>query len=638
MYPYKHTLYVWHAEIIDPALVSVLTYPVEDNQNLPKIIKQNRTIFLWLATITVSAIVPYILSLGGGFALDDHYLIVTDPLAHSITRFHETFFTDFLRGFLGDDIAYYRPLVTISYQANYTLFGPNPFAFRLTNILLNLIVALMTFVLARRFTKSLFAAGVAGVVFCTLPSHAESVAWVSGRTDVMSCLFMLGSFMAFIANYHLRPRFNWPLALLCSILFSCALLSKENALVLPVLFAGYIWIFGDSIKRKELLKWILVLLPPLIIWLVLRKHVVGVTLDNHLFVKLQERILGVGLAYIAYLRMLFIPREVCIVYDVFPIGVKYPIIALAAWLVPIGLIVLSVWARRRMPIISFGVFWIFITLLPVSNILPTSGPLPSERFVYLASVGSSLILGWLAWRMYEFRPKSMGIWHIIAAVIICWYVILSAMFAAQGGEYYTSNINWARDVAATKTRFIMFRAAAARYLAQEGYLKEAVGEYEAVLDLGSEDPSDYVSLARISRWMGKISKAENILLYARNALKVDAGVEYELGIVYAESGNIKLAANAFENAVRIKPKFINAWRNLGKAQLKLNRYNDAFNSYSRVFQLPGSTLNDRIQIGLAHKGLNNKEKAASEFRYVINKAPDSGEAKIAAEELKSLGL
>lgn len=574
-------------------------------RNLPKITKQNnRAIFLWLAIITIAAIVPYILSLDGGFALDDCDLIVKDTLAHSLTRFHETFCNDFLRGFLGDDIVYYRPLVTISYQANYTFFGPNPLAFRLTNILLNLLVAFMIFVLARRFTKSLFAAGVASVVFCVLPSHAESVAWISGRTDVMSCLFMLGSFLAFIANYHLRPRFSWPLALLCTILFSCALLSKENALVLPVLFAGYVWIFGDSIKRKELLKWVLVLLPPLIVWLVLRKLVVGVTLDNHLFFKLQERVLGVGIAYLAYLRMLFIPQGVCLVYDVFPIGVKYPIIALAAWLAPVGLIVLSVWARKREPIISFGAFWIFITLLPVSNILPTSGPLPSERFVYLASVGSSLILGWLAWRMYEFRPKSMSTWHIIAAVIICWYVILSALFAAQGGEYYTSNLNWARGVAATNTRFVIFRSAAARHLADAGYFKEAVSEFEAALDLDSDEPSDYVSLARINRWMGKKSRAENILLYARKALEADAGVEYELGIVYADSGKLELAADAFENAVQIKPKFLHAWRNLGKVNLKLNRYNDAFDAYSQACRLPGSTPNDRVQMKLAKKSLN----------------------------------
>ena len=273
--------------------------------------------WLWLVLAVAPAILPYVPSLGGGFALDDWQLVVQDPLAHSIGNWRDAFFTDFLRGSLGKDIIYYRPLVTISYQLNYSLFGPDPLAFRLTNILLNALVAVLVFFLGLRLTKSAVAAGLAALAFAVLPSHAESVAWISGRTDVMSVLFMLASLLAFAASCD-RREFNWPLALASSLAFLCALLSKEQALVLPVLLVVYAWISGKRMGASEALKWAAVLLIPLVAFLLVRRSVVGVAVDTHLMNALGRRLLGVGIAYASYLRMLFLPRELQVVYDVFP--------------------------------------------------------------------------------------------------------------------------------------------------------------------------------------------------------------------------------------------------------------------------------------------------------------------------------
>ena len=90
--------------------------------------KRDTAQIMWLVAIVVAAVVPYLASLKGGFALDDNDLIVRDPLAHTIRNFPQCFSTDFLRGFLGETLAYYRPLVTGSFQLNYTLSGPNPLA------------------------------------------------------------------------------------------------------------------------------------------------------------------------------------------------------------------------------------------------------------------------------------------------------------------------------------------------------------------------------------------------------------------------------------------------------------------------------------------------------------------------------
>src|SRR4029079_8010843 len=77
------------------------------------------------------------------------------------------------------------------------------------------------------------AAGLAGVVFGTLPLHVEAVAWISGRPDVASAMFSL---LALALAAGARGRRGFGVAALLA--FTAALLCKESAvLLLPVLEA-----------------------------------------------------------------------------------------------------------------------------------------------------------------------------------------------------------------------------------------------------------------------------------------------------------------------------------------------------------------------------------------------------------------
>src|SRR6185436_6749856 len=60
-------------------------------------------------------------------------------------------------------------------------------------------------------------------------------------------------------------------------------------------------------------------------------------------------------------------------------------VAAAAWL-----------ARRRIPVLTFGVVWLAIGLLPVSNVLIPTGIVLAERTLFLPSIGLVIALGGLA--------------------------------------------------------------------------------------------------------------------------------------------------------------------------------------------------------------------------------------------------
>jgi tetratricopeptide (TPR) repeat protein len=259
-------------------------------------------------------------------------------------------------------------------------------------------------------------------------------------------------------------------------------------------------------------------------------------------------------------------------------------------------------------VISFAAAWIFITLLPVTNLLPTIGPLPAERFVYLASVGSSILLGWIAWRAYEYRPESLRTWPAIVAVVTGWFVLYSAALSIQGSGYYTSDVAWARGVRSTNTRFTMFRGAAAQHLEKAGLLKEARAEYQVTLAQGSEHPLDWIGLARVERKLGRKARALELLTEAKDKIPNNSAIYYQLGICYAETEDMGHAASAFEQAIQINPKHGPAWRNLGKANLKLGKYAEAVSAFQQAFKLIQPSPKDRSDLERAREAVMRDEE------------------------------
>lgn len=609
---------------------------------IPKASQTSRRIIaLWVLAIVLASVVPYLPSLQGGFVLDDDALIVEDPLIHSLSNLPKAFQTDFLHGNLGAEVAfYYRPLITASFQIDYAIAGLNPLYFRVVNLLLNLAIVFLVFSLARHATRNITAAGIAALAFATLPSHAESVAWISGRTDLISTLFILASVLVFAKSQDSHAGFRWPMAALCSLFFLCALLSKESGAAVPLLMLIYAWVLGGPKSRREWLKWGVALVPAMLIYLAMRRLASGTDVEQNMLLMLGERLQGVGIAYVAYFRMLFLPQELRVIYDVFPIGIKYPIIAAAAWVLLLGIVVLAVWAKKRAPVVSFGLLWIVLALLPVTNIVPTIGPLPAERFVYLASVGSSLLIGWAGYRLLQWHPGSLASWSIVAPAIVVSFVLYCSALTVQSTRHYHTTVNWARSIAASGCRFANLRLTGGAHLIKAEFLEEGIKEMEVGLQLlerSKGDLSEYLMLAVAKRDIGDTDGCMDTLDVAQAKLGDSAEIRYHRGVTYAVMNRLPEAVEAFESAVRMQPNLAPAWRNLGKARVKMGLYREAISAYERAFRDLSPSPQDRFDLALAYKRSGQVEKAAEEFSRVIEDDPKGDLAVKAAEQIKGRG-
>jgi tetratricopeptide (TPR) repeat protein len=216
---------------------------------------KDRTLVYYIILAVISFAV-YANSLSNDFVFDDESVVLGDPTITSLSNIPKYFTGE--QGFHKVIGRYYRPVVSASYTMDCAIWGLKPFGFHLTNVLIHVINVLLLFrLLMLMFEKSQskfkdYAILIGTIIFAFHPVHTEAVAWVSGRTDSLSCTFFFAAFI-----YYLKySKVNKNLFLVLMLLFyMLALLAKEMAVTLPVLIILYDIIAGrlsisEAIKQK----------------------------------------------------------------------------------------------------------------------------------------------------------------------------------------------------------------------------------------------------------------------------------------------------------------------------------------------------------------------------------------------------
>jgi hypothetical protein len=178
---------------------------------------------LWPSVaLLIAFLVIYLPDVGHGFVRDDFMWV-------GVSRVHSA--ADVLR-IARDNTGFYRPIVTLTFAADYAAFGLRPLLFALTNCALLLLCALLVGTLARRLGAAPWAA-LAAAGLWALNFHGVNMAllWISGRTALLLCLFALLATLSSLGDKWWQAA-GW---------YFLALLSKEEAITLPIMLVGWAW-------------------------------------------------------------------------------------------------------------------------------------------------------------------------------------------------------------------------------------------------------------------------------------------------------------------------------------------------------------------------------------------------------------
>ncbi|MBU1851227.1 MAG: tetratricopeptide repeat protein [Candidatus Omnitrophica bacterium] len=192
---------------------------------------ERRATFMVILLIFTAVVVCYGNTLTAGFIWDDQFLIGRNPIIRAPLLSFYIFKQDIANSG-GTFTIYYRPLQMLSYAIDYRVWGMNPFGFHLTNVLLHFLNAVCAFFLTKKLTKRGPIALLAAVFFAIHPAHAGAVSYVSGRADL---LLFLAAFLSILCFVLFRERKSPVYLAGSTVFFAAALLSKEIAMIIPVL-------------------------------------------------------------------------------------------------------------------------------------------------------------------------------------------------------------------------------------------------------------------------------------------------------------------------------------------------------------------------------------------------------------------
>lgn len=526
--------------------------------------------------VAAVAFLVYANSLGNGFTLDDHDVILNNPvLRGNVTSLFSIIDT------ISDNqlLPLYRPVTYLSFLIEGRLHGFNPFLIRLFNVLLHSANAYLVFRLARSlFRDNIYAALLTGLLFAVHPLHTEGVDFnAGGRNTMLACFFSLAAYLLHRRSAS-QERLFYSFAGAC--LFLTGLFAKETALmVLPFIVYIEIAMFKPDAHRARLrsalrlIPYCVATIAYLIMrWLTLSKFGiqttiipgVGTSLLENMYVidTLGTRLLNNLYIIPRYLLTVIWPTALCSSY-VIPEDLNLIALPLfGAWLCILGSL-MWIFTRGRTSTSLFGLAWLVMFWLPISGIFIIPIPL-ADRYLYIPAIGLWIVIADQIFRVLpNFRPAVQRYATVAVTLVL---LILAALTVRR-------NLDWRSNIT-LYTRFV----------------EQYPDNIHAQIGLGTAY-FDSISERNLPLAERQFEKVISIDPYAPK-------VHMLLGYIKLNKGDFLAALHHYDKALEISPSDKEARLNRGITYEKLGRTQDALKDYIFFLTSPGRI--DYIRGGREH--------------------------------------
>lgn len=364
----------------------------------------------------------YANTLGHQYALDDRAVTFANKFVQKgFGGFGEIMTTFYWKGFWDANANLYRPMSLLVFAAEWQLSPGSTKLLHFTNVFLYALTSVLLFRLLLKMLgeKNQLVSFIAVLLFIVHPMHTEVVANIKSLDEILSLLFFILS-MGQLLKYAEQPK---PLQLgAAALLFYCALLSKEGAVLFFPVMALALWYFTQTPVKK-----IAVAMAPLalvaVLWFLQHQWVIGQDAapapynyqNNSLLATgdvLVQKATATGMLGRYLFRSLFpYPLSYDYSYPEIPntgFGDPVVLLSLAA---AAGLLYLAVRGLRSKTIVSFGIWWFFITIALTSNIFYIIGASMADRFLFVPSLGFCLAAAWLITRYTGGLSAAPGVLH-----------------------------------------------------------------------------------------------------------------------------------------------------------------------------------------------------------------------------------
>ena len=476
------------------------------------------------------------------------------------------------------DEGHYWPVVYTTFWLEHKLWGFAPAGYHIVNVLLHLANTLLLWRLAGRLAVP--GAWAIAAVFAVHPLHVESVAWVIERKDLLSGLFYLAAFLAWVRFAEDARPGRYALTLT---LFALGMLCKSIVVTLPAALAIWHWWKQGRVTGTDLLR-----LAPLA-----AAGAAIAAMDVSFYNEREpislgytavERVLIAAHALWFYAGKLLWPGGLAVIYPHWEVSAGDPVAW--AYVAAAAAAVAALWLfRRRLgrgPLA--GVLFFAVTLSPVLGFVDygyMQFSFVADRHQYLAGIGlMAVVVGAAAHgasRLPAWRKGAVG---AMAAVL----VVLGALTWRHAEIYRDGTTLFTHVIAHNPTARFAHRNLG-EALTKEGRWKEALDAFRIAAELTPDDARDHSNVGAALIMLDRHDEAEEPF---RHALTLDPKSAYALqnfASLKVKQKRYREALDLYRRFARTDPRNPTAHHGMGTALYFLGEPEKALNSLERALAL-----------------------------------------------------
>ncbi|MFC2085422.1 tetratricopeptide repeat protein, partial [Bacteroidota bacterium] len=584
-----------------------------------------------------------------------------------------------------------REVILLTFAVNYYFHGFELFGYHLVNLVIHILNGILVyFFVILLFNTSVgksfkfsnnfkLIALLCSILFITHPLQTQAVTYIVQRTTSLVALFYLSSIMLYVYTRQswIKNGFRTSTVILFLLLLFSFLLgffTKATIVTLPIILLLIELFFIRGADGNPDRKFLITASSFIFLTIIFAFIFVGLPKETELlspadYLLTQFKVIPI------YLKLFVLPISQSIDYDIKISNSLFELDVFFGFLLLLCLFIIAIFTYKKYRLISFGIFWFFITLSVESSIIPIRDVIFEHR-MYLPSFG--LIISIISAIFYFLKLNQLK-----SAVIIIFGISL-----LLGYLTFKRNYVW-RDGITIWTDTIQKFPQKARCYNERGLVYSRIGNYKKALNDFTTavrlKPDYLIPLVNRGTAYSKIGKDENAISDFSEALKLnpkdmgalrnryflykkigeeelaqkdlevllsstrdpklkallrgetenfEKGVRrlnqliaqnprnydyhYQLGILFSQNRMFEQAIQNFSKVIELNPEHINSYVARGNAYFSAQKYSQAINDYSNVLRNQVNNATIYYNRGVSYFYLNDKNRAWEDIQKAIN--------------------
>lgn len=552
----------------------------------------------------------YLPSVNNGFVYDDFVLVVDGESPQSVSDVASVFVERHWR-----NLPYYRPIPRATMVLQNLLHGHKPGPYHAFNAVLAAIAAVLAYALLRSPGFGIVPpfALLGAALFAAHPIASVTVyPSCSGRETLIPMVFTLAAVAAFI-------RSGWGWHAVAMITFACALLSKEQAVIIPVLFVlADLTRVSESAPGRRASRWAMRYAPVVIVvvvYMVIRSVLFGggnehrLVLDKHPLGPLLSVAYTLQTIFVPFVQLIYEPRQ-----ETWVSAWRLAAAGVASLVLVCGVLRTRASSGRAA---LFWHGWFLVSLAPTANILYQETKY-AERYGFVALLAVIAVTGAVMSGLRRHRP--LRYW---AQGLCLGLLLVCVAITVHRGTYYRTNMGFLHHWAETDPNAFQPHASLGEHYGKAQQFDLAVQHHRKALELRPYDPKRLSDLAYALHHAGHIDEAMELYHAALRKRPSFVQARANYGALLRSQGRTSEAIEQFLEAIKYDPDYYRAYVYLGNAHFSRGEFDETVTQYEQALRLRPRSSQANSAMGAALMRAGRSQEAVAYIRKALALDPNS---------------